>query len=1044
MTQKAILVGIDGAQLEKLLLLGLQEEVEALLGLDIVESYVGGEVGSETEQATSSGPGWSTILTGTWVDQHGVESNNNAPVEGGVDSIFERIDAAIPDANIASVVHWAPINNGHFSREAGLLEDEAVIDEVVSGISDQAVTDTVVDLILDEAPDFTFVHLDDVDGAGHGYGFGEEYNDALATAMAQLQAIKDAVDQRMAENPGEDWLILVTTDHGRDPLTGSGHGGQTDSERRTFIAANKELEEFDEAVPATSVVTTILDHLGIDFELSEDGLVSGSLLEGAADPLVPTLEDILLPEDDAGNVSVGTDISIRFSENIQAGSGNIVIKQLSDDAIVATIDVTSAAVTVNGDTVTVDLPEDLAYETQYYVEIDSGAFTDGTNDFYGLSGSTAWNFTTEADTVAPEAVSFGPADDAAAVPADGNLTIEFNEPIVAGNGNIVIYRASDDSVVESIDVTSDQVTIDGKTVTIDPSADLEPGTAYYVQVDAGALRDTASLTTLFSENFEGLTLDPFVNETGGDGTDFTAEAPEGWTHDNTTPGGGVTEFFGWTFMDKSSWVNAAADQGRSGFVNGSGTVMVADPDEYDDGAVGIDPNLFNAYMRTPAIDISTVAAGSLTLTFDSSWRYEDSQKAVLTVSYDGGESVEVLRFSSDPSDPDFKEDATNETLTINLDNPEGASNVVISFGVIEAGNDWWWAIDNILVQGQSDGGATSGNPYAGISDSTTWNFTTEGPDSGGEQPGEDDGLLLEGTRGNDFLLGYGGDDTLLGDRGDDTLDGGDGDDSLDGGRDDDVILGGEGFDTISGDRGEDSVLAGEGDDWVDGGRDDDLLFGSDGDDTLIGDRGDDSLDGGDGDDVIDAGRGDDYVAGGDGDDLILADRGDDEVDGGDGDDTIDGGRDDDYLDGGNDDDLLLGDRGDDTLVGDGGDDTLDGGYDDDSLDGGAGDDLLLGGRDDDTLAGGEGDDTLTGGHGDDLFVFDAGTGFDVVTDFEPGDDMIALNGFSFTDFTALISLAVNDGGDVVFSLDAVAGDELRLVGVQTDDLSDDDFLFNVA
>ncbi|MGD1880614.1 MAG: Ig-like domain-containing protein [Kiloniellaceae bacterium] len=1009
MTQKAILVGIDGAQLEKLLLLGLQSEVEALLGLDIVESYTGGEKGTETEQATSSGPGWSTLLSGVWVDQHGIDSNNSQPIVSEVDSIFERIDAAIPDANIASVVHWSPINTGHFAREAGLLEDGAVIDEVVSGISDQQVTDTVVDMILEDAPDFTFVHLDDVDGAGHGYGFGEEYNDALATALAQLKAIKDAVDQRMAENPDEDWLILVTTDHGRDPLTGSGHGGQTDSERRTFIASNKELGEFDEAVPATSVVTTILDHLGVDYALSEDGLVSGSLLEGAADPIVPTIEDVLLPEDDAGNVPVGTDISIRFSEDIQVGSGNIVLKQMSDGAVVATIDVTSDAVTVDGDMVTIDLPEDLAYETEYYVEIDSGAFTDGTNDFYGIDDNTTWNFTTEADTVAPEAVSFGPSDDATEVPVDSNLTIEFNEPVVIGNGNIVIYRASDDGVVETIDVTAGQVTIDGNTVSIDPSVDLEPGTDYYVKVDSGALRDTASLTTLFSENFEGLALDPFVTENGGAGTAFTAQPPDGWTHDTTTPAGGPAEFFGWTFMDKNSWTIAADDQGRSGFTKAAGTVMVADPDEYDDGATDIDPDQFNAFMRTPAIDLAGVEAGTLTLTFDSSWRQEDSQKAVLTVSYDGGESFEVLRFTSDPSDPDFKEDALNETISINLDNPEGASNAVISFGVIEAGNDWWWAIDNILVQGQSDGGSTSGNPYAGISDETTWNFTTKPVDGGNEGTivGDDGDNLLQGTRDADVILALDGSDTVVGGRGDDTIDAGDGDDSVDAGRDDDSVDGGDGDDALLGDRGDDTIDAGDGDDYVDAGRDDDLIDGGDGDDTLLGDRGDDTRDGGDGDDHMDGGRGDELVAGGDGDDTLLGDRGDD---------ILDGGDDDDHLDGGRDDDLLTGGQGDDTLVG---------------------------GRGEDTLDGGAGDDVLTGGQDDDLFVFDAGSGFDVITDFKPGDDLIQLNGFSIADFDDLLDAAENDGGDVVITLDD-GFDELRLVGLHTADLSGDDFMFNAA
>ena len=39
----------------------------------------------------------------------------------------------------------------------------------------------------------------------------------------------------------------------------------------------------------------------------------------------------------------------------------------------------------------------------------------------------------------------------------------------------------------------------------------------------------------------------------------------------------------------------------------------------------------------------------------------------------------------------------NETLEIPIDNPTGAAEMIISFGVIEAQNDWWWAIDNIKL-----------------------------------------------------------------------------------------------------------------------------------------------------------------------------------------------------------------------------------------------------------------------------------------------------------------------------------------------------------
>ena len=34
-----------------------------------------------------------------------------------------------------------------------------------------------------------------------------------------------------------------------------------------------------------------------------------------------------------------------------------------------------------------------------------------------------------------------------------------------------------------------------------------------------------------------------------------------------------------------------------------------------------------------------------------------------------------------------------------LDNPENA-NILVRFGYIDAGNNWWWAIDNVSVEAQ--------------------------------------------------------------------------------------------------------------------------------------------------------------------------------------------------------------------------------------------------------------------------------------------------------------------------------------------------------
>jgi hypothetical protein len=218
---------------------------------------------------------------------------------------------------------------------------------------------------------------------------------------------------------------------------------------------------------------------------------------------------------------------------------------------------------------------------------------------------------------------------------------------------------------------------------------------------------------LFAEDFEGLTLGPNIDEGVAGEEVWTETPPEGWTIDESgIPGigdpatDGVTEWAGWAFANKDWWIETAGDQDRSLFTLGVGTVAIADPDEWDDAdrvSTPIADDPYDTWLSTPAIDISGVAPGMLQLKFDSSWRPEfDSnyhQTASITASFDGGDPVEVLLWESDEASPNYKPYATNETVIVELGNPEGATSVVLTFGLFDAGNDWWWAIDNIEVSG---------------------------------------------------------------------------------------------------------------------------------------------------------------------------------------------------------------------------------------------------------------------------------------------------------------------------------------------------------
>jgi hypothetical protein len=124
-------------------------------------------------------------------------------------------------------------------------------------------------------------------------------------------------------------------------------------------------------------------------------------------------------------------------------------------------------------------------------------------------------------------------------------------------------------------------------------------------------------------------------------------------------------------------------------------VAVGDSDEYDDK---VDAK-FNSSLSTPAIDISGAAAGSLSLTYDSSWRQEPQQGKV-TVAFDGGDPVTLLELTPDTPT------GYNDTVSLSLNNPAGANSAVVTWDH-QGHNNWWWAIDNIMVTADGGGEVTA-------------------------------------------------------------------------------------------------------------------------------------------------------------------------------------------------------------------------------------------------------------------------------------------------------------------------------------------------
>lgn len=166
--------------------------------------------------------------------------------------------------------------------------------------------------------------------------------------------------------------------------------------------------------------------------------------EVAGDTDAPLLSSTT-PDDDATDVPVNADITLTFSENVKAGTGDITLYRASDDTVVQAFDVTTD-VAFSDDTVTLNPTSDLDGETAYYVKVDASAIDDeADNEFAGIADATTLNFTT-ADIDAPM-VSINNAPDVISDLSPFIVTIQFNEDVTGfvmgdvtvGNGSVTAF-----------------------------------------------------------------------------------------------------------------------------------------------------------------------------------------------------------------------------------------------------------------------------------------------------------------------------------------------------------------------------------------------------------------------------------------------------------------------------------------------------------------------------------------------------------------------------------------------------------------------------
>ncbi|MEE1755240.1 alkaline phosphatase family protein [Streptomyces sp. SP18CS02] len=277
---KSLVIGIDGATFAAFDKAGMPN-IKNLMATGMTATS---NLYAAPMAPTSSGPGWSSIATGVWPDKHKVVDNAFTGADfARYPDYATRMEAAAPALNTLVVGTWSPVATTVFGPAT---------DTRLTGADDADTTAKAVSRLASTDADATFVHLDEVDGAGHSYGAASPtYLNALTTADARVGKLLQAVTSRPAYGD-EDWLIMLTADHGH--TDGGGHGGNSQQERQTFVIANGAgfaPGSVRHDVKVTDVAPTVLDHAGITVDPAWrlDGEVIGAAAPDAFDTLRPSL-----------------------------------------------------------------------------------------------------------------------------------------------------------------------------------------------------------------------------------------------------------------------------------------------------------------------------------------------------------------------------------------------------------------------------------------------------------------------------------------------------------------------------------------------------------------------------------------------------------------------------------------------------------------------------------------------------------------------------------------------------------------------------------
>lgn len=297
-TRKVVFILLDGIPTDVLEATNTPYLDEIAGETGYTRAYVGGEKDGATQSPTISAVGYNSLLTGVWANKHNVWGNNIKAPNYDYWSIFRVAKEHDPSLKTAIFSTWLDNRTkliGEGLPETGNLQMDYAFDgfeldtvrfphdeerQYILNIDEMVATETA-DYIANDAPDLSWVYLEYTDDMGHRYGDSPQMTKAVALADAQVGRIWKSIQAR-EQSHNEEWLIVITTDHGRTAANGKGHGGQSDRERTTWVVTNypTPLPSFYQNPGIVDIMPSIANFMGLTIPKEIEERIDGKAFIG--------------------------------------------------------------------------------------------------------------------------------------------------------------------------------------------------------------------------------------------------------------------------------------------------------------------------------------------------------------------------------------------------------------------------------------------------------------------------------------------------------------------------------------------------------------------------------------------------------------------------------------------------------------------------------------------------------------------------------------------------------------------------------------------